>query len=118
MSWIVNYFGYPPPDADPDAIALMAHFAQGNRASNVYIMEDGTVTTVQPPNWDPNNPTGPYAWVWNYAGSTQGVPFNQSFTTPANQQVRIVFYGSHTTPVTDADYAILQGAGYGPPDLV
>lgn len=118
MSFVLNYWGTEPPDADPDAIALMAHFAQGNRASNVYIMQDGTVTTQHPPNWDPNDPTGPYAWVWNYAGSTQGVPFNQSFSNPASLQVKTVYYGAHRSPCSDADFVTLTNAGYGAPDLV
>ena len=118
FSWVVDYFGETPPDADPLALRLMGYFAKGNRCDNVYIMQDGTVTTTQPPNWNPNDPTGPYAWVWNYAGSTHGVPQSQSFTNPASQQVRAVFYGGHTSPVSDSDYTILAAAGYTAPALV
>ena len=118
MAWTVDYFGNLPPDADPLAIRLMGYFAQGRRASNVYVMEDGTVTTAQPPNWNPFDPTGPYATVWNYAGSTRGVPFNEEFVHPANLQVRSVYYGGHTSPVDPNDYQLLIDAGYGPPDLV
>ena len=118
MRFTVDYFGNVPPDADPLAIRLMGFFGAGNRASNVYIMEDGTVTTSQPPNWNPNDPTGPYAWVWAYEGSTHGVQFNQSFTNPANQQVASVYYGGHVSPCSDSDYALLAAAGYTAPNLV
>jgi len=118
MAWTVDYFGNTPPDADPLAIRLMGYFAQGRRASNVYVMEDGTVTTAQPPNWNPTDPTGPYATVWNYAGSTRGVPFNESFTHPPNLQVRHVYWGGHTNYVYPEDEALLRAAGYDFPDLV
>lgn len=119
MAWTVDYFGNTPPDADPNAIALMAHFAPGRRASNVYVMEDGTVTTAQPPNWSPQNTdTGdhdrPYSEVWNYPGSQIGVPQYQAFSHPPNLTVRHVYWGAHVNPVYPEDEALLVAAGYGP----
>src|SRR5579871_5264824 len=106
IGWTTDYFGNVPEDADPLAIRLMGYFAKGNRCDNVYIMYDGSVTTAQPPNWDPNNPTGPYSEVWSYPGSAH-IPQYQAFTHAASQQVKEVFYGGHTYSITDADYTTL-----------
>lgn len=114
LSYVVDYFGNTPTDADPLAIRLMSHFAQGRRASNVYVMQDGTVTTSQPPNWNPGQPNAPYAEVWNYAGSTTGVQQYQAFTHPPNLIVRHVYWGGHTNPVHPEDEPLLVAAGYGP----
>jgi hypothetical protein len=118
MSWVVDYFGNAPPDAEPGALAIAKYLAPGNRADNVYIMADGTVTIQQPPNWSPSGTDYPnYAHVWNYPGSAT-IAQHEVFTLPANQTVRSFFPGGHVNPCSDADYATLLAAGYGPPYLV
>jgi hypothetical protein len=118
MSWSVTYFGDTPPDAEPGALAIAKYLASGRRADNVYVMVDGSVTTQQPPNWSPSGTDYPnYAHVWSYPGSSS-IPQHTVFTLPPNLTVKSVYYGGHTSPVPDDDYAFLVAAGYGPPELV
>ena len=96
-------------DTIPAMHKLMRHYKSGARGRNVFLMQDNSVTEVQPPNWDPNNPTGPISSGYN--------PFTQttdSVTLPASQQVKKVFWGGTDNPVTAAEVTILTAAGYGP----
>lgn len=75
--------------AHPLANRLSGHCRPGVEVENVWIWSDDTVSTDQPPYWDqnPEDPSTPY--------------------------VRRVFYGSHSyTDVTEAEKALLEGAGY------
>lgn len=94
-------------DVHPSMQRLMARYAQGRRGVNLFLMMDGTVTTTQPPNWDPSNPTGPIARGWNPFTHT-----DDTTTLPASQQVRKVFWGGCANPVTDDEQTLLEAAGY------
>lgn len=78
------------PDATDLANRLARHFASGWRASNVFILDDDTVTTEWPPA------------TYNADGSLDQMP---------EDRVVASFYGG-THTVTDAQAALLTAAGY------
>lgn len=97
----MSYWHFTPPnttplstwsaEASPLANRLMAHFEANVQVNNVWIWSDGTVSESQPPFL--NNADGDIGTSVPYAAR--------------------VFYGSHTySDVTDAEKALLQGAGY------
>lgn len=122
VSQISDYFGGVPADADPSALALAAHYRSGPRGRNVYLMNDGSVTENQPPNWDGTtapipelvNPSTqqPYAVSWTYAGGVNPPTGATYFTLPANQQVARIYWGGVANPITAAEKTILLAAGY------
>lgn len=112
MSPITNYFGDTPPDADPLMLRLMSHFKSGPRGRNVFLLQDGTFTETQPPNWDPNDPTAPFAYSYTYAGGSQPANGVTTFTQPANQQVKRIYFGGCANPITAAEATALNAAGY------
>lgn len=75
--------------ASPLGVRLLSHFQRNVSVNNVFIWSDNTVSEAQPPYLDrPDDPT----------------------QTPYLSRV---FYGGHTyTDVTDAEKALLTGAGY------
>lgn len=120
VSRIADFFGVTPRDAEPAGLALAKYFKSGNRGRNVWVMNDGSVTEVQPPNWDGTQSDGravnastqnPFATSFTYIGGAGGTG-STTFTNPANQQVRSFYPGGHTTPVQPVDVVPLQNAGY------
>lgn len=118
---ITDYFGNTPADADPLMLRMAAHLAPLNRGVNVYLMNDGTVTQDQPPNWDgstfhgqgPNLSTEqPYAFSYTYAGGVNPPNGVTTFTNPPALQVKTIFWGGVNNPVTAAEGAVLVAAGY------
>lgn len=85
----------------------MGRYVQRPRGRNVFLMQDNSVTEVQPPNWDPTNLTGPTVQGYN--------PFTHvtdSTTLASSLQVKRVFWGGCANPVTSAEATILTNAGY------
>lgn len=74
---------------DPLANRLAGHYRGVTRVNNVYIWTDNTVAEYEPPYW--SNPNG---------------------DNPAPSLTRVFFGGSTYTDVTDAQKALLVGAGY------
>lgn len=87
---------------------LMSRYQGPERGVNLFIMMDGSVTEQQPPNWNPNDPTGPISQGWN--------PFTHELEAvypPLNEQVRRVIFGGTTVTVTLEEATLLDAAGYG-----
>lgn len=122
MGPITDYFGNTPADADPAMLRLFAHYRSGPRGRLVFLMNDGSVTENQPPNWDGSvatppelvNPSTqqPYAYSYCYAGGVNPPTGVTTFTLPANQQVARIYWGGVANPITAAEKAILLAAGY------
>lgn len=113
VSPVNNYFGDVPAEADPLMVRLMSHYRSGPRGRNVFLMQDGSITEVQPPNWDPSNPTDPYAYSYTYAGGSQPATGVVSFSQPAAQQVKRIYWGGGcVNQITAAEATVLQAAGY------
>lgn len=112
VSPITDYFGNVPSGTDRLATRLFAHYRNNLRGRNVYLMMDGSLSEEQPPNFDPADPTAPIAWSYTYAGGANPPDGVTSFSLPASQQVRRVFWGARANPVTAEEAAILRAAGY------
>lgn len=107
----------PPilPDTTGPARGLFRHFQRHERGVNVFLLSDGTVIQDQaagginagtvPYPWNPDNPGGPYA-TWYDENEV-------AHTLTLNPYIVKVFYGGHSTVVSDADAATLTAAGYG-----
>lgn len=95
-------------DSTPAIQRLMSRYAMRPRGVNVFLMVDGTVTEVEPPQWNPQDPSGPVTQGWN--------PFthqNDTTTLPTSQQVVRVYWGATDNPITDEEVTVLTDAGYG-----
>lgn len=76
--------------ADPLGVRLLSHFQRNVQVNNVFIWSDNTVSETQPP----------------YGMDVPDDPTQRPYTAR-------VFYGGHVySDVTDAEKALLQGAGY------
>lgn len=96
-------------DSTPAMQRLMSRYAMGPRGRNVYLMADGSVTEVEPPQWNPQDPGGPVTQGWN--------PFTNQLDTvtlPESQQVVRIYWGGSANPLTSEEVTILTDAGYGP----
>lgn len=96
-------------DSTPAMQTLMSRYAMRPRGVNVYLMADGSVTEVEPPQWNPQDPSGPVNQGYN--------PFTHQVDAtylPSSQQVVKVFWGATDNPVTAEEVTILTEAGYGP----
>lgn len=91
----------------PQMQKLFRFFKNGDRGRNVFAMSDGTFTETQPPNWNPQNPSAPYAV--SFDGVTQ-----TSTTFSANPYVTKVYWGGCANPITPTEATALTAAGYGP----
>lgn len=91
----------------PSMHKLFRFYKNGDRGRNVFALSDGTFTETQPPNWNPQNPSAPYAVT--YDGVTQ-----TSTSFSAATYVTKVYWGGCANPVTAAEVTALTAAGYGP----
>lgn len=94
----------PVYPVDPLMTRLFRHYAQGPRGRNVYQMSDGTFQETPPAFWNPDNPTEPFSTVFNWDGTV-----TKTALTP---YVVRVYFGGVANPITAAEAAALQAAGY------
>ena len=112
-----NVDDVPPflPETRGPARNLFRHYRLRTRGVNVFVLSDESVVqdtataensnTNIPYPWDPNDPSGPYARVYDIFGNE--TDFSQ------NPYITAVFYGAHSYLVNSAMATILTMAGYG-----